>query len=141
MHYLRGRGTQPHVRNAALEVLVQGFIDRLYDSLILDPADAETARAAYHRGEFDRIVRALAPVAAKHEGDTWNEYTKVMYVKAAALSRTHDALGNVGACGVVYTQPRFSPFQMLQGTGEARPSHPQRRIRRCPPSCKGSLRR
>ena len=79
---------------------VQGFIDRLYDSLILDPADAETARAAYHRGEFDRIVRALAPVAAKHEG-ILNEYAKVMYVKAAALSRTHDALGNVGACGVV----------------------------------------
>ena len=45
---------------------VQGLIDRLYDSLILDPADAETARAAYHRGEFDRIVRALAPLADKH---------------------------------------------------------------------------
>ena len=79
---------------------VQGLIDRLYDSLILDPADAETARAAYHRGEFDRIVRALAPLADKHP-DILNEYAKALYVKAAALSRTHEALGNVGACGVI----------------------------------------
>lgn len=82
------------------KTFVLGFIDRLYDSLILDPADADAARAAYHRGELDRVVRALTPIAAKHP-EILNEYAEVLYVKAAALSKTHEALGNIGACGVL----------------------------------------
>lgn len=79
---------------------VQGMIDRLYDALVLDPAKADLARAAYHRGELDRVVQALTPFAASHP-ELLNEYARRMYVKAAALSRTHEALAGIGACGAI----------------------------------------
>ena len=45
-------------------------------------------------------MKALTPVAASRP-DLVNEFAERMYVKAAALSRVHEAIASIGACGAV----------------------------------------
>jgi hypothetical protein len=79
---------------------IQGLIDRLYDSLLLDPDSAEAARAAHRRGEVDRVANALLPIVTANP-QVLLEYARSMYRKAAALSQTHEALTRIGVGGIV----------------------------------------
>jgi hypothetical protein len=77
-----------------------GLIDRLYDSLLLEPESADIARAAHRRGEVDRVSNALHPIATAN-AEVLLDYARSMYRKPAALTQTHEALTRIGVGGIV----------------------------------------
>ena len=75
---------------------VLGFIDRLYDTLVVTSGQAGVLRVAHRRGECDDVARKLAPVALANL-ELLNEYALTLYRKPAALTQLHEAVADSGA--------------------------------------------